>query len=223
MFITALFTIARTQKQPRCPLTDEWINKLWYIYTVGYYSVIKWNAFDSVLKRWMNLDPNIQSYMESRKMVVIILQGSNGDRDIESRLGSQGREAEGGANWASSIETYTWPCVEHIANGNFPYDTGNSNLVLCDKWEQQNGEGVGGRFKREGVYVYLWLIHLDARQRPIQYCKSMILLLKINKLNKNENERKERKKTEFQNFRTFHICVFGTLNLSIISASIFPR
>ena len=46
----------------------------------------------------MNLDPNIQSYMESRKMVVIILQGSNGDRDIESRLGSQGREAEGGAN-----------------------------------------------------------------------------------------------------------------------------
>ena len=82
-------------------------------------------------------------------MVVIILQGSNGDRDIESRLGSQGREAEGGANWASSIETYTWPCIEHIANGNFPYDTGNSNLVLCDDlegWDEVGGgtEGPGG-------------------------------------------------------------------------------
>ena len=50
MFITALFTIARTWKQPRCPLADEWIRKLWHIYTVGYYSVIKKNAFESVLR-----------------------------------------------------------------------------------------------------------------------------------------------------------------------------
>ena len=51
IFITALFTIARTWKQPRCPLADEWIRKLWYIYTVGYYSVIKKNAFESVLMK----------------------------------------------------------------------------------------------------------------------------------------------------------------------------
>ena len=57
----ALFTIARTRKQPRCPLTDEWIKKLWYIYTMEYYSAIKKNAFESVLMRWMNLDPIIQS------------------------------------------------------------------------------------------------------------------------------------------------------------------
>ena len=50
MFIAALFTIARTWKQPRCPLADEWIRKLWHIYTVGYYSVIKKNAFESVLR-----------------------------------------------------------------------------------------------------------------------------------------------------------------------------
>ena len=41
MFIAALFTIAKTQKQPKCPLTDEWIKKMWYIYTMGYYSAIK--------------------------------------------------------------------------------------------------------------------------------------------------------------------------------------
>ena len=51
MFITALFTIARTWKQPRCPLVDEWISKLWYIYTMEYYSAIKRNSFESVLMR----------------------------------------------------------------------------------------------------------------------------------------------------------------------------
>ena len=51
LFIAALFTIARTWKQPRCPSTDEWIKKLWYIYTVEYYSAIKRNAFESVLMR----------------------------------------------------------------------------------------------------------------------------------------------------------------------------
>ena len=51
MFIAALFTIARPQKQPRCPLADEWIRKLWYIYTMEYYSAIKRNAFESVLMR----------------------------------------------------------------------------------------------------------------------------------------------------------------------------
>ena len=51
LFIAALFTVARTWKQPRCPLTDEWIKKLWYIYTMEYYSAIKRNAFESVLMR----------------------------------------------------------------------------------------------------------------------------------------------------------------------------
>ena len=50
-FIAALFTIARTWKQPRCPLADEWIRKLWYIYTMEYYSAIKKNTFESILMR----------------------------------------------------------------------------------------------------------------------------------------------------------------------------
>ena len=67
MFITALFTEARTWKQPRCPLADEWIRKLWYIYTMEYYSAIKKNAFESVLMRWMNLEPIIQSEVSQKE------------------------------------------------------------------------------------------------------------------------------------------------------------
>ena len=57
MFIAALFIIARTWTQPRCPSPDEWIRKLWHIYTTEYYSAIKKNTFESFLMRWMNLEP----------------------------------------------------------------------------------------------------------------------------------------------------------------------
>ena len=57
VFITALFIIARTWKQPRRPSADEWIRKLWSIYTMEYYSDIKKNTFESVLMRWMKLEP----------------------------------------------------------------------------------------------------------------------------------------------------------------------
>ena len=67
MFIAALFTIARTWKQPRCPLADEWIRKSWYIYTMEYYSAIKKNAFESVLMRWMKLKPIIQSEVSQKE------------------------------------------------------------------------------------------------------------------------------------------------------------
>ena len=49
--------MARTRKQPRCPLTDEWIRKMWYIYTMECISAIKKNTFESVLMRWMKLEP----------------------------------------------------------------------------------------------------------------------------------------------------------------------
>ena len=73
MFIAALFTIARTWKQPRCPSTDEQIKKVWYIYTKEYYSAIKRNEFESVLMRWMNLEPIIQSEVKSEKYKYCIL------------------------------------------------------------------------------------------------------------------------------------------------------
>ena len=67
VFTAALFTIARTWKQPRCPSADEWIRKLWYIYTMEYYSVIKKNTFESVLMRWMKVDPSIQSEVSQKE------------------------------------------------------------------------------------------------------------------------------------------------------------
>ena len=67
MFTTALFIIARTWKQPRRPSADEWIRKLWYIYTMEYYSAIKKNTFESVLMRWMNLEPIIQSEVSQKE------------------------------------------------------------------------------------------------------------------------------------------------------------
>ena len=66
MYITALFIIARTWKQPRCPSADEWIRKLWYMYTMEYYSAIKKNPFESVLMRWMKLEPIIQSEVSQK-------------------------------------------------------------------------------------------------------------------------------------------------------------
>ena len=67
MFIAALFIIARTWKQPRCPSADELIRKLWHIYTMEYYSAIKRNAFQSVLMRWMNIEPIILSEVSQKE------------------------------------------------------------------------------------------------------------------------------------------------------------
>ena len=67
LFIAALFTIARARKQPRCPSTDERINKLCYIYTMEYYSAIKRNTFESVVMRSMNLEPIIQSEVSEKE------------------------------------------------------------------------------------------------------------------------------------------------------------
>ena len=108
IFIAALFIIARTWKQPRCPSADEWIRKLWYIYTREYYSAIKINTFESVLMRWMKLEPIIQSQVsqkvkhqysipthiyEFRKMVMITLSARQQKRHrcMEQSFGLCGR------------------------------------------------------------------------------------------------------------------------------------
>ena len=73
MFIAALFTIARTWKQPRCPSPDEWIRNLWYTYTMEYYPAIEKDIFESVLMRWMKLGPIIQSEVSQKDKYHILL------------------------------------------------------------------------------------------------------------------------------------------------------
>ena len=67
MFTVALFTIAKTWKQPRCPLADEWIRKLWCIFKMEYYSAIKRNTSEPVIMRWMKLEPIIQSEVSQKE------------------------------------------------------------------------------------------------------------------------------------------------------------
>ena len=67
MFTSALFTIARTWKKPRYPLGDKWIRKLWYVHPMEYYLDFKKNAFESVLRRWMKLEPIIHSRVSQKE------------------------------------------------------------------------------------------------------------------------------------------------------------
>ena len=67
MFIAALFTIARTWKQPKCPSSDEWIKKMWHIYTMEYYSAIKRNEMELFVVRWMELESVIQSEISQKE------------------------------------------------------------------------------------------------------------------------------------------------------------
>ena len=117
LFIAALFIIVQTWKQPRCPSADEWIRKLWYIYTMEYYSAIKKNTFESDLMRWMKLEPIIQSevsqkekhqysiclYMEFRKMVMKTLYASQQKRyrciELSFELCGRGRGWDSLGEW----------------------------------------------------------------------------------------------------------------------------
>ena len=71
MFTAALFTTTRMWKQPKYPSTDEWIKKMCYIYTTGYYSAIKRNEFESIVVRWMNLEPVIKRSKSEREKQVL--------------------------------------------------------------------------------------------------------------------------------------------------------
>ena len=67
MFIAALFTLSRTWRQPKCPLTDEWIKKMWHIYTMDYCSAIKRNKTELFVVRWMDLESVIQSEVSQKE------------------------------------------------------------------------------------------------------------------------------------------------------------
>ena len=146
MFITALFTIARTGKQPRCPLADEWIRKLWYIYIMEYYPAIKKNAFESVLMRWMKRAyytewsksekhqySILMHYMEFRKMVTMTLYARQQKRHrcIEQSFGLCGR----GRGW-DDLGEWHWNMYSIICETNCQ--------STFDAWYRMLGAGALG-------------------------------------------------------------------------------
>ena len=176
LFIAALLTIAGTWKQPRCPSTDEWIKKLWYIYTMDYNSAIKRNAFESVLMRWMNLEPIIQSEVSQKEkdkyQILTHIYGiqKNGtekficraavEKQTEQMYGHGERGGEGEMYGESNMKL-TSPCVKEIAKRNLLYGSGTSNRGSVSTQRGGMGRQMGESFKREGMYVYLWLIHVE--------------------------------------------------------------
>ena len=119
VFIAALFIIARTWKQPRCPSADRWIRKLWYIYTMEYYSSIKNNSFESVLMRWMKLEPIIQreiSQKDNHQYSILthiygILKDGNNNSIYETERETQMYRTDFGTLW----EKVRVGCSERIA------------------------------------------------------------------------------------------------------------
>ena len=103
VFIKALFTIARTWKQLRCPSTDEWIKKLWYIHMMAYYSAIKRNTSESVPMRWMNLEPNVQSEVsqkvKNKYHILVHIHGEGNGTPLQHSCLEN--PMDGGAWWAA--------------------------------------------------------------------------------------------------------------------------
>ena len=152
----------------------RWMDKkLWYIYTVEYDSTVETNTFESVLMRWMNLEPitewseserktiiiYLYVYMKSRKMAVMNLFTGQQQRlrPREQTYGcGLGEEGEAGTDGESNTEAYTLPCVKQSQWGLAAWLRGLKPGIL-KTWRGRKGWKVGGRFKRQGTHVYLWV------------------------------------------------------------------
>ena len=163
--------------------------EVWYIYTMEYYSVIKRNIFESVLMRWINLELIIQSEISQKEKDIYrilihicgIQKNSSEEfiywatmkKQTKNRLMDMGR----GEERLRCMERITWiltlPYVNQIAHGNVLSVSGKSNMGSVST--QRVGMGWGRRFKREGIYVYLWVIHVKLCQKTTKFCKAIIL------------------------------------------------
>ena len=140
MFIAALLTIARSWKQPKCPLTDEWIKKMWYIYTMEYYSAIKRNEIGSFVETWLDLETVIQSEVSQKEknkycmlMHIYGTQKNGTDEPVcraeletqNKHMDTKGGSGEGQWQWWDKlgdwIDIYTLICIKWISNKNLLY------------------------------------------------------------------------------------------------------
>ena len=193
MFIAALFIIARTWKQPRCPSADEWIRKLWYIYTMEYYSAIKKNSFESLLMRWMKLEPIIQSEVSQKDKhqysilthIYGILKDGNENPICKTEKETQMHRTDFWTLW----EKARVGCSERTALKHVYYQGWNRPTAQVRRMRQVLRSGELGRPRgmawggwREGesgwgTHVNPWLIHVNVWQKPLQYCKVIHLQL----------------------------------------------
>ena len=197
MFIAALFIIARTWKQPRCPSADERIRKLWYIYTMEYYSAIKKNSFESVLMKWMKLEPIIQNEVSQKDKdqysiltnIYGILKDGNDNPICKTEKETQMYRTDFWTLW----EKARVGCSERTASKHVYYQGWNRSPVQVGCMRQVLGAGALGRPRGMGwggkweggsgwrTHVNPWPIHVNVWQKPLQYFKVISLqLIKIN-------------------------------------------
>ena len=156
-----MFIIARTWKQPRCSSADKWIRKLWYIYTMEYYSAIKKNSLESVLMRWMKLEPIIQSEVSQKDKhqysilthVYGILKDGNDNPICKTEKETQMYRTDFWTLW----EKARVGCSERIALKQVYYQEWNRSpaQVGCMRQVLRAGavgrpRGMGWRGRREG-------------------------------------------------------------------------
>ena len=184
--------------QPRCPSTDEWIKKLWYMYTMEYYSAIKRNIFESDLTRLTKLEPTIQNevnqeekniiywclYMESRKIVLMNFRVAMENRYREQTYGHRGgEEGEGEIYGESNTETYNTICK---IDSQWEFAVWHRELNRGSVTRRWDGEGDEREvWEGEDMVVpmgwFLWM-----HDRITKFCKVIILQLKkINEVAKN--------------------------------------
>ena len=161
----------------KCPSTDEWIKKLWQIHTTEYYSAITMNAFELALMRWMNLEPIIQSEVSQKEKdknrILTHIYGiqKNGTEKfiyraamekqtqrIDLQHGERGGEGE--VDGKSNMETYITIC-KIDSQGEFAVQLWKLKQGLQINLGGGMEREIGRSFKREGIYVYLWLVHVE--------------------------------------------------------------
>ena len=189
MFITALFIIARTWKQPRCPPADKWIIKLWYIHTMEYYSAIKKNVFESVLMRWMKLEPVIHSEVSQKGkhyysilMHIYGIQKDGNDDPICKTAKKRYKELCGRRQGWDNLREEHWNMFITICEIDW-----QSRFNAWDRVLRAGALGWPRGMESErrweegsewGTHVHTWLINVNVCKKLLQYCKVIHLQLK---------------------------------------------
>ena len=156
--------------QPRCPSADKWIRKLWYIYTMEYYSAIKKNSFESVLMRWMKLEPIVQNEVSQKDKdhysILTHIYGIQKDANdnpicktekethVQNRLLDSVGEGEGGMFQEYSIETCILSRVKQITSPGWRHKT-SARTWCTGKTQRDRVEREVGGGDRDGEYMYI--------------------------------------------------------------------